>query len=106
MPLLSASATTGRGGMLGNEDGMTSHRCLFAVIFWKLRRDSRIHKLKSMRFDGFNTFGGDVIAVFWGQLKFRSEFGFCEGGEPAQNDWIMRIHTLPVLLLVFSQGSP
>jgi len=56
--------------MLGNEYRMSFHRCLFAVIFRKIGGNSRIHKLKCMRFDGFETFGGNVIAILLCQSEF------------------------------------
>ena len=50
--------------MLSNENRMPSHRCLFAVILGKIRRNPGIYKLKCVVFDGFETFGGYVISVF------------------------------------------
>lgn len=70
MPLLNASPATGGRGMLGDEHRMPFHRCLFAVIFWKIRRHPGIYKLKCMVFDGFETFGCYVIAIFLGQPEF------------------------------------
>jgi hypothetical protein len=52
--------------MLSDEYRMPPHRRLFAVIFWKIRRNSGIYKLMCVIFDGFKTFGGDVISVFLG----------------------------------------
>jgi proteasome lid subunit RPN8/RPN11 len=61
MPFLNAFSATGGGCMLSDEDRMSSHRCLFAIILWKSRCDSGIYKLKCVFFDGFETFGGNVI---------------------------------------------
>ncbi len=67
--------------MLSDEDRMPSHRCLFAIIFWKRGRYPGIYKLIGVLFDGFKTFGGDVIPVFSGELELGSEFGFFKSGE-------------------------
>ena len=53
---------------------MVFHRCLLAVIFRESGRNSGIYELKSMFFDSFETFGGDVISVFLSQMKFGPEF--------------------------------
>jgi hypothetical protein len=66
MPLLNASPATGRGGVLSDEDRMPSHGCLFAVIFGEIRGNSGIYKLKCVFLDGFETFGANVISIFWG----------------------------------------
>ena len=67
--------------MLCYEDRMVFHRCLFTVIFRKSGRNPGIYKLKGMFPDSFDTFGGDVIPVFLGQMKFGPEFGFFKGGK-------------------------
>jgi hypothetical protein len=66
MPLCNTPPTTGGGCVLSDEHGMTSHRCLFAIIFWKSGRDPGTYKLIGVIFDGFKTFAGDVIQVFLG----------------------------------------
>jgi hypothetical protein len=65
MPLLNAFPATGGGGMLGNKNWMPSHRCLFAIIHREIRCNPGIYKLKRMLFDGWKTFGGNVITIFW-----------------------------------------
>jgi hypothetical protein len=50
--------------MLGNEYRMPSHRRLFAIIFWKIRCNPGVYKLKCVLFDGFVAFGGNVISIF------------------------------------------
>ena len=67
--------------MLCYEDRMVFHRRLFTVIFRKSGRNPGINKLKGMFLDSFETFGGDVISVFLGQMKFGPEFGLFESGE-------------------------
>jgi hypothetical protein len=39
MPLLNAFPATSCCRMLGNEHWMPSHRCLFAIILWKICRN-------------------------------------------------------------------
>jgi proteasome lid subunit RPN8/RPN11 len=63
---LNAFSATGGGCILSDEDRMSSHRCLFAIILWKIRRNPGIYKFKCVFFDGFETFGGNVISVFFG----------------------------------------
>jgi hypothetical protein len=65
MPLLDTSSATGGSCMLGNEYRMPSHRCLLAIISGKIRGNPGIYKLKCVLFDGFETFGGYVISVFF-----------------------------------------
>ena len=67
--------------MLRYEDRMIFHRCLLAVIFGKSGSNPGFYKLKGMFLDIFETFGGDVISVFLGQMKFGPEFGFLKGGK-------------------------
>jgi len=74
MPLLNAFPATGSGGMLGDENRMPSHRRLFSIILRKIRRNPGIYKLKGVFLDSFETFGGNVISIFLGKLKFGSEF--------------------------------
>ena len=74
-----AAPATGGGCVLGEENRMVFHRCLLAVIFRESGRNSGIYELKGMFFDSFETFGGDVIPVFLGQMKFGPEFGFFKG---------------------------
>jgi hypothetical protein len=64
MPFLYTSPATGGSCMLNDENRMTSHRCLFAVISWISRRNPGFYELICVIFDGFETFGGDVITVF------------------------------------------
>jgi hypothetical protein len=64
MPFLNTFPATRGGGMMGDEDPMPSHWCLFAVIFRKIGRNPGIYKLKFMLFDGFKTFSGYLISVF------------------------------------------
>jgi len=64
MPLLNAPPATCGCRMLSNENRMTPHRCLSTIIFWKIRCNSRVYKLECMVFDGFDTFGDNVISVF------------------------------------------
>jgi hypothetical protein len=66
MPLLNAPPATGGGGMLGDEKRMPSHRGLFSVILGKIKGNPGIYKLKCVLFDGFETFGGNLIPVFFG----------------------------------------
>ena len=61
--------------MLCDEDRVVFHGSLFAVIFRKSGCNPGIYKLNSMFPDSFETFGGDVISVFPGQMKFGSELG-------------------------------
>ncbi len=70
VPLLNASSATDGSCMLGNKYRMPSHRCLFTIIFWKIRRNPGIYKFKCVLFDSFKTFGGNVISVFLCQLEF------------------------------------
>ena len=70
MPLLDAFPATGGRGMLGDEDRVPSHGCLFAVIFGEIRSNSGIYKVKCVAFDGIEPFGGNVIPFFLTQLEF------------------------------------
>jgi hypothetical protein len=64
MPLLNAFPATCGSCMLRNEHWMPSHRCLFPIILWKFRGNPGIYKLEGVLFDGFETFGGNVISIF------------------------------------------
>lgn len=66
MPLLNAPPAAGGRGVLGDEDRMPPHGCLFAVILGKIGGNPGIHKIKCVVFDGFEAFGGSVIAIFLG----------------------------------------
>ena len=65
MPLLNASSATGGSCVLGNENRMTYHWRLFAVVFRKIGSNPGIYKLICVIFDGFETFGGNVVSVFF-----------------------------------------
>ena len=45
---------------------MPSHRCFITIILGKIRGNPGIYKLEYMLFDGFETFGDDVISIFLG----------------------------------------
>jgi hypothetical protein len=81
MPLLDTTSTKCGGGMLSDENWMPSHRCVFAVILWKIMSNPFIYELKRVLFDCFETFGGNLIPVFLKQFEFGSKFGFSKGGE-------------------------
>ena len=72
--------------MLGDKCRITSHWCLFAVILRILSSDPGIYELKCVLFDGFETFGSNVITTFGDNLNldlkddFLSEF----------KDWFIR----------------
>ena len=81
MPLLDTTSTKCGGCELDDENRMPSHRGLFSVILGKIKGNSGIYKLKCVLFDGFETFGGNLIPVFLKQFEFGSKFGFSKGGE-------------------------
>jgi len=64
MPLLNAFPATSCCRMLSDEYRMPSHRGLFAIILRKVGRNPGIYKLKRVFFDGFKTFGGNIVSVF------------------------------------------
>jgi len=51
--------------MLCDENRMTSHRRLFTVILGKIGNNPGIYKLKCVLFDGFETFGGNVLSILF-----------------------------------------
>jgi hypothetical protein len=64
MPFLDTFPTTGGGSVLSDEYWMPFHRCLLAIIFRKSWRNPGVYESIGVVFDGFETFGGDVISVF------------------------------------------
>jgi len=79
MPLLNTTPATGRRGMLRNENRVTFHWRLLAVVFWELRRYPCTDKIDGVLPDGIGTFISDILPVCFGQFESRSELGFFEG---------------------------
>ena len=75
--------------MLSNENRVASHWCLFAVVFWELRRYPCGNKIDRVLPDGIDTFISDILPVFFGQSESRSELGFFEGFK-GLGDWVIR----------------
>jgi hypothetical protein len=70
MPFLDTFSATCGGGMLSNEYWMIFHRRLLAIIFRKSGGNPGVYKLVCVVFDGFETFGCNVISVFLRKFEF------------------------------------
>jgi len=70
MPFLNTFPTTGGGSVLSDENRMSSHQRSLAIVFRKCGRNPGIYKLICVIFDGFETFGGNVISVFLCKFEF------------------------------------
>jgi hypothetical protein len=81
VPFLHAFSTTGSRGMLGNENRMSSHGRLFAVIFGKCAGHPGINKLPRMIRDGIKPFFGNVRPVNGFEFELRSEPGPLQSGK-------------------------
>ena len=79
MPLFDAASTTCSRCMLCDENWVPFHGCLFAVIFWKPRGDSRKDKFTGVISDDFDPFIINILVISTGELKFGSKRGFFEG---------------------------
>jgi hypothetical protein len=70
MPFLNATPATCGGGMLGNENRVTSHRSLFTIFFWILKRYSGFNEIDGVLPDCIDAFILDISPVFFGQSEF------------------------------------
>jgi hypothetical protein len=61
--------------MLGNKNGMPSHRRLFTFVFRILGRYSDFNKINSVLPDCIDTFILDILPVFFGEFEFGSKLG-------------------------------
>jgi len=55
--------------MLSNENRVTSHWRLLAIVFWELRRYLCGDKIDRVLPDGVDTFISDILPVFFGQFE-------------------------------------
>ena len=85
MPFLNTAPATGGGGMLSNENWMSSHWSRFTIVFRILGCYSGFNKIDSMLPDCIDTFILDLLPVFFGQFEFRSKFGSFQGCEGLGN---------------------
>jgi hypothetical protein len=70
MPLLNAFPAAGGGSiMLRDKYRMPPHWRLFTIILRILSSDPGIYKLICVFFDGFETFGGDIVSIFLRQFE-------------------------------------
>jgi len=69
MPLLNTTPATSCRGMLSNENRVTSHWRLLAIVFWELRRYPCGDKIDRVLPDGVDTFISDILPVFFGQFE-------------------------------------
>ena len=64
MPFLNTAPTTGDGDVLGNKNGMPSHRRLFTIAFRILWRYSGFYEIDGVLPDCVDTFILDILPVF------------------------------------------
>ena len=72
MPLGNAAATTGRGRMLSDEDRVTAHRGLLAVVSWLGRTDPPSEQFVSMLLDRVLALCAGIVDVLAGEVKLRT----------------------------------
>jgi hypothetical protein len=78
MPFHQARPTTGRGGMLGDEYGMSTIRSLFSVLRRLCRTKSLSYELTGMLVQFIETLLLYIRKIFRGKVKFPPESGFFE----------------------------
>ena len=65
VPSFKASAATARARVLRDEDGVTAHRRLLAVIWDDGGSKTGAHKILGVLADGVHPFGGDIRFILF-----------------------------------------
>ena len=81
IPLPEAAAAAAGGGVLGEEDGVTLHRRLFAVIGNVCGREAGADEVFRVGADGVHPYFLDIGDVLRGEVEARTERGSRESRE-------------------------
>ena len=90
MPFFQTAAAAGTCGMLGNKYWMSTHWCLFAIIYYICRSFSLCNKILCMLSYCIKTFFIYVINIFLLQMETASKLGIIQSFQQLPIPFILR----------------